>query len=394
MRKIALLLLLLISGGSAYAETDGQSFDQIVRGRQLAIASDCAACHTASGGRPYAGGRPLETPFGTLLAPNLTPDRETGIGAWTDDEFVRAVREGVGPRHNLYPAMPYPYYTKMSRADVLAIRDYLATLDPVSNKVVANQLPFPYSIRWNMSVWNALFFAPGEFAAKPEKSQEWNRGAYLVDGPAHCGACHTSKNILGADETGSALKGGVLQGWYAPNITNDSRDGLGTWSVDDIVTYLATGRNQMSAATGPMAEVVVDQTSQMSREDLRAIAIYLKGEGGDSASQTVPVPANDPAMQIGQAVYADQCTACHGLKGDGIPGLAPALRGNAAVQSPDVTSLRRILTDGARSVATDAAPTGAAMPAFGWKLNGEQMAAVLTYIRNSWGNAAAPVSQP
>src|SRR5689334_5157422 len=156
MRKIALPLLLLISGGSAYAETDGQSFDQIARGRQLAIAGDCAACHTASGGRPYAGGRPLETPFGTLLAPNLTPDRETGIGAWTDDEFVRAVREGVGPRQNLYPAMPYPYYTKMSRADVLAIRDYLATLDPVSNKVVANQLPFPYSIRWNMSVWNAL----------------------------------------------------------------------------------------------------------------------------------------------------------------------------------------------------------------------------------------------
>jgi mono/diheme cytochrome c family protein len=391
MRKSAPALLLLLAAGPAYGGSDGQSYDQIARGRSLAMLGDCAACHTMPGGPPYAGGRPLETPFGTLLAPNLTPDRETGIGAWSNEEFVAAVREGQGRHGHLYPAMPYPYYTKMSRDDVLAIRDYLATLDPVRNKVISNQLPFPFSMRFTLAMWNGINFTSGRFQPVPGKSQEWNRGAYLVEGPAHCGACHTSKNILGGDRTDSALQGGVLQEWYAPNITGNSHVGLGRWSTDDIVDYLMTGRNRISAATGPMAEVIADQTSQMSRHDLQAIAVYLKdtGEGGETAPQ--PIAASDLTMQNGQAVYVDQCGACHGLAGEGIPGLIPSLKGNPSVQSTDPTTLRRIVIEGARSIATDSAPTGAAMPAFGWKLTGDQIAAVLTYIRNSWGNAASRV---
>jgi mono/diheme cytochrome c family protein len=392
MRSATFALLLLLAAVPAHAGSDGQSYDQISRGRYLATLGDCAACHTVPGGPPYAGGRALETPFGTLLAPNLTPDRETGIGAWSDDEFIAAVREGQGRNGHLYPAMPYPYYTKMSRDDVLAIRDYLATLEPVTNKVVANQLPFPFSMRFTLSMWNGINFTSGRFQPVQGKSEEWNRGAYLVEGAGHCGACHTSKNFLGGDHTGSALEGGVLQGWFAPNITGDPHVGVGGWSADDIVAYLLTGHNRMSAATGPMAEVVTDQTSQMSPQDLQAIAVYLKDTGDQSNPAPTPIAASDPVMQKGQAVYIDQCTACHGAAGDGIPSLIPSLKGNPSIQSADATSLRRIVMEGARSVATDPAPTGAAMPSFGWKLSREQIAAVLTYIRNSWGNSAAAVA--
>ena len=394
MRRAPLALaLLLLAAGAARAETDGQSFDQISRGRYLAMAGDCAACHTVPGGKPYAGGRPLATPFGTLLAPNLTPDRETGIGAWSNDQFVAALRDGTFPGGHLYPAMPYTYYTKMTSDDALAIRAYLATLEPVRNEVVANQLPFPFDIRASMIGWNALFFTPGVFRPVTGKSAEWNRGAYLVEGLGHCGACHTEKNFLGGDHSSRALQGGVLQGWFSPNVTADSHVGIGSWSVDDIVQYLATGHNRIAAATGPMAEVVTDSTSKLSHDDLAAIATYLKDDqpAGGSAPPT-PIAADDSTMRAGAAIYVDQCAACHAAAGTGIVGLFPSLKGSPSVQSVDATSLIRVVLEGARSVATDPAPTGPAMPSFGWKLSDDQVAAVLTYIRNSWGNAAAAVS--
>jgi mono/diheme cytochrome c family protein len=391
MRYSLLALPLLFAASAASAEGDGQSFEDIARGRYLATTGDCAACHTTPGAKPYAGGKPLETPFGTLLAPNLTPDRETGIGAWSDDEFVAAVRDGKSPHGLLYPAMPYPYYTKMTRDDVLAIRDYLATLDPVSNYVEANQLPFPFSIRLSMKAWNKLFFNPGEFEPVAGKSAAWNRGAYLVEGPGHCGACHTSKNALGADHSSHSLEGGALQGWYSPNITGDAQVGLGTWSEDDVVAYLKTGRNRITAATGPMAEVITNSTSKMEREDLAAIAVYLKELKPIESDANQAVPAADPAMRLGETVYVDQCAACHAATGVGVTGLFPALKGNPAVQSIDPTTLRRVVEEGARSVATDDNPTASAMPAFRWKLSDQEIAAVLTYIRNSWGNTAARV---
>jgi mono/diheme cytochrome c family protein len=290
-----LLLLSLLACASARragaqeedrAIHDRQSFELIARGRYLAIAADCAACHTERGGQLYAGGNVVETPFGKLLAPNLTPDRETGIGAWSDEEFVAAVREGGGRSGHLYPAMPYTYYTRMPRADVLAIRAYLETLPPVRHRVISNQLPFPFDIRASMVAWNALFFSPGEFKPAAGKSAAWNRGAYLVEGPGHCGMCHTAKNFLGGDETDHRLQGGVLQGWFSPDLTGAPRRGLADWSGADIVAYLRSGQNRFAAASGPMAEVIADSTSHLTDSDLKAIAVYLK----DSKPPEEPAP--------------------------------------------------------------------------------------------------------
>jgi mono/diheme cytochrome c family protein len=393
MQRRAAILIVLLGLAAGQAVADQQSFDAIERGHYLAIVGDCAPCHTAPGGKPYAGGRKIETPFGTLISSNITPDRETGIGAWTDDEFLASMQEGTGRdgRH-LYPAMPYTYYTRVTREDALAIRAYLATLDPVRNDVTSNLLPFPFNIRASMTAWNALSFSRGRFEPTAGKSEQWNRGAYLVQGLGHCGACHTAKNFFGADKTSRALKGGELQGWYAPNLTDDPRIGLGSWSVDAVVSYLKTGHNDISAASGPMAEVVAASTSQMTDADLKAMAIYLKDHAPLEASSRQPVSDQDRAMRAGQAVYLDNCAPCHSAGGTGIAKLFSALKESPSVLADDPISVIRVVLQGAQSVATDAAPTGAAMPAHGWKLTDDEVAAVVTYIRNSWGNAASAVS--
>jgi len=378
---------------------DPQKFDQIERGRYLTVVGDCAACHTLPGsGHDFAGGRPLETPFGVLLAPNITPDPQTGIGAWTDDEFVNALQMGTGRGGTqLFPAMPYTYYTKVTRDDALAIRAYLDTVPAVHNPVNVDQLPFPFSVRASMRVWNELFFTPGEFQPDSSKSAEWNRGAYLTEGLGHCGMCHTPKNALGGDKTAEQMQGYNLQGWFAPNITNDMRIGLGSWSADDIVTYLKTGHNQTSAATGLMAEEIDLSTSKVSDEDLKAIAVYLKDRPGDPSSQQnspqlSPLAADQGVMKAGAQIYADECSGCHGANGKGAPGLFPSLSGTPVVQQNDVTSVVHVILRGAMSAGTKPAPTAAAMPAFAWVMNDDQVAAVATYIRNSWGNAAPAVN--
>jgi mono/diheme cytochrome c family protein len=392
-RRAAACLLVLLGTSAGHAAEDQQAFDEIERGRYLAIAGDCAPCHTAPGGKLYAGGRPIETPFGTLVSSNITPDRETGIGAWTDDEFVNSMQEGTGRGgRRLYPAMPYTYYTKVTREDALAIRAYLATLDPVRNEVISNQLPFPFNIRASLAVWDALFFKHGTFAPVAGKSDEWNRGAYLVEGLGHCGACHTAKNMLGGDKTSRALRGGELQGWYAPNLTGEPRTGLGSWSVDDVVAYLKTGHNSISAASGPMSEVVAASTSQMTDADLRAMVVYLKDQPPQGGGSREPVSEQDRVMRAGQAIYVDNCAACHTAAGTGIPRLFSALKDSPSVLADDPVSLIRVVLQGAQSVATDSDPTGPSMPGHGWKLSDEQVAAVITYIRNSWGNAASAVS--
>jgi mono/diheme cytochrome c family protein len=376
------------------AVADSQSFDRIEHGRYLAVLSDCAACHTAPGGQPFAGGLALQTPFGTLVAPNITPDRETGIGDMTNDEFLASLHDGRGRNgRRLYPAMPYPAYTKMSDDDVLAIRAYLATVAPVSNRVISNQLPFPLNIRLAMVFWNWLNFTPGRYQPDPKKSAEWNRGAYIVQGAAHCGTCHTPKNLLGGDKNGNALVGATLQGWFAPDITNDSRKGIGGWSKDDLVQYLKTGANNFTLASGPMAEAVTHSTSRMADEDISAIATYLKDSGaGGAAPKPDPVATSDNAMRAGAAIYKDSCAVCHRDAGTGEAHLFPRLAGSALVQSDDATTLARVVLQGTRAVSTPSMPTAPAMPAFDWRLDDAQVAAVLTYIRNSWGNAAAPVA--
>jgi mono/diheme cytochrome c family protein len=377
-----------------YPVDDRQAFDRIERGRYLAVVADCAGCHTAPGGPPFAGGLALQTPFGTLVTPNITPDRETGIGSWTDEEFVAAMHEGRGRGGmRLYPAMPYPAYTKMTRDDVLSILAYFKTIEPVHNAVTVNQLPFPFNIRLGMAFWNFLNFAPGPFQPDPQKSSEWNRGAYLVQGAGHCGTCHTPKTLLGGDQTGAPLAGATLQDWFAPNITTDPRKGIGTWPLDEVVHYLKTGTNSWTLASGPMAEAVVHSTSLMTNEDLAAIATYLKDSGkAVSTSHPTSVSANDAAMRAGAAIYKDNCAACHKDSGVGESALFPSLSGSGLVQSDDVTTLARLILQGSRAIATPDNPTAPAMPAFDWRLNDAQIAAVLTFIRNSWGNAAAPVA--
>ena len=392
-RPLATAAFLVASYTLTFAQ-DTQSFDRIERGRYLSVLGDCAACHTAPGGQPFAGGLGLQTPFGKIVAPNITPDRETGIGSMTDQEFLAALHDGRGhDGTRLYPAMPYPAYTKMTDDDVLAMRAYFATVAPVSNRVISNQLPFPFNVRLSMAFWNSLNFTPGRYRPNAGKSAEWNRGAYIVEGAAHCGTCHTPKTLLGGDKNGQPLAGATLQGWFAPDITTDARKGIGGWSKDDLVQYLKTGTNNWTLASGPMAEAVTHSTSRMTDEDISAIATYLKdsGEGG-SAHNPEPVAISDSAMRAGAAIYKDSCAACHRDTGAGEVHLFPRLAGSALVQSDDPTTLVRVVLQGTRAVSTRDKPTAPAMPAFDWRLSDAQTAAVLTYIRNSWGNAAGTVS--
>ncbi|MGH6683392.1 MAG: c-type cytochrome [Pseudolabrys sp.] len=384
---------LLALGSPLRAAAGDQNFTQVECGRYLATASDCVACHTVPGsGKPFAGGRPIETPFGKIVSANITPDNDTGIGSWTDEQFDRAVRLGIRPDgKRLYPAMPFNAYTKMSRKDVSAIRAYLMTVDAVHNQVTSNTLPFPFNIRSVMRIWDALYFTKGEFKPDPKKSAEWNRGAFLVEGPGHCGACHTPKSFLGGDKNSEYLQGSPLQGWVTPNITNDNVAGLGTWSAGDIVSYMRTGHNRITAATGPMTEEVENSSSKMTDSDLKAIATYLKALPGNPGN-TQPLGANDPTMMAGQAIFRDQCSACHSIDGKGVAQLFPSLADSSMLRSRDPRNAIRLVLRGARSAATDAEPTAPGMPSFGRQLDDNQIAAVLTYARNAWGRPAPAVT--
>ena len=378
--------------GLSGADPDSQAFDQIEKGRYLTTVADCYACHTVpDAGKPFAGARAIETPFGDIISSNITPDNDTGIGAWSDGQFDDAVRNGVRPDGSrLYPAMPFPAYTRMSRDDVLAIRAYLKTVEPVHQPVKSNTLPFPFNIREAMRAWDALYFTAGEFQPDPRQSDAWNRGAYLVQGPGHCTACHTPKTMLGGDKTADNLRGFNLQGWFAPDITGDTSEGLGRWSEADIAGYLKTGHNRITAATGPMAEEVVNATSQYRDSDLAAIATYLKSlpQRQDKAAAA----PDSSIMTAGQAIYRDQCSACHGIDGSGVAMLFPSLAQSASVHASDPTSAIHLVLRGGRSVATKQEPTAPGMPSFAWQLNDDQVAAVLTYIRNAWQTAGTPVS--
>jgi mono/diheme cytochrome c family protein len=380
------------NAGEPASAADRLSTDPVVRGRYLAVAGDCKSCHTNIGGAPWAGARPIRTPFGIVYSANITPDPQTGIGAWTDDEFYRAMHKGVahgGKR--LYSVFPYPYFTHMSRADVDALRAYLRTVPPVTQVKPPNKLPFPLNIRFLIRIWNALFFHPGEFRPDPARSEEWNRGAYLVWGPAHCGGCHTPKNFLGADRNKHALQGGRIDNWVAVNLTGDPRQGLAAWDKNEIVEYLRGGRNSRATASGSMQEVIYESTSRMSDTDLAAIAAYLK-----DLPPLTPKPGGkaptEAAMRAGEAIFADACAACHVSDGSGVPFFFPPLRGDASLQSKDPTTIVRIILQGSRSVPTPARPTPLAMPAFAWKLSDSEIASVATFVRNSWGNSAPAVA--
>jgi mono/diheme cytochrome c family protein len=396
MRTIlaGMLLCTAFAVAEGYAQSKGEppTAEDIARGKALTDAGDCASCHTADPAKPFAGGKRIDTPYGGIYAPNLTPDRATGLGAWSDDAFYRALRFGVardGSRY--YPAFPYPNFTKLTRQDILAIRAYLATLTPVSHAPRAPELRWPFNHRVVMRGWNWLFFKPGILMPDQQKSAEWNRGRYLVEGVAHCGACHTPKNLFGADKHGQAYGGGRVDGMFAPRLDGAERSGLKSWSVEDITEYLQSGRNTRSHAGELMSEVVVNSTSKMSDADVRAIAVYLKDlpAGTPEPKVTPPAPAQ---MAEGKKLYDGACLACHEDDGSGAPRIYPPLPGNANLQSADALSALRIILDGAETVTTPRAPNKGSMPGYAAKMTDQQIADVTNYIRNAWGNAAPLVT--
>ena len=396
---LAMALLAALVSGCTRSQSDGhgnrQDFALVQRGRYLVTLGDCTACHSDPTQRdsPFGGGHAVPTPFGTLLAPNITPDPQTGIGNWSALQFDDAVRRGRMPDgRRLYPAMPFPYFSRMSAADVRAMYAYLRTVAPVHHAVVSDQLPFPLSIRASMIFWDWLYFRPGEWRSRADQSAQWNRGSYIVQGPGHCGACHTPKTFLGGDKRSHQLQGYSLQGWFAPDLTGDVAHGLAGWTTDDIVQYLGSGHNRFDGASGPMAEEVKDSSSQMHPADLMAIATYLKSEESVSARRT-PVAANDPVMVAGAAIYRDVCSGCHKIDGSGVPYLIPDLAGSAAVASREPTTVLEVILHGAASVETREEPTGPQMPSYAWQLDDAQTAAVATYVRNSWGHAAGVVPE-
>ncbi|MGH8233765.1 MAG: c-type cytochrome [Rhodanobacteraceae bacterium] len=379
----------------------------IQRGRYLARAGDCTSCHTEDGGKPFAGGHPVLSPYGTMYGTNITPDKDTGIGRWSEADFYRAMHAGVDRQGNhLYPAMPYPWFTKVTPGDVRDIKAYLDTLAPVRQVNRQDQLSWPMTDRGVMGVWNKLYFNEGTFKPNPKKSAQWNRGAYLVEGLGHCGACHTAKNLAGAPK-GKPLRGGLTiqtstanlfgfwraghVGSFAPSLAGGLRDGLGGWTNAEIVEYLKTGSNDKSSPVDAMEEVVHNSTQHLTEADLDAIATYLKDMPTPKSESTSNMVDRN-TMARGEDVYVDDCTGCHMDHGQGEPHVFPPLKGSSAVQAASPDTMVRVVLHGAGIPVTKSKPTGFEMPAFNEKLDDAQIADVVTYIRNAWDNHASTVS--
>ncbi|WP_420566363.1 c-type cytochrome [Thalassobaculum sp.] len=380
------------------ASQDANTWSTVKRGLYLTRVGDCEACHTVAGQPAYAGNRALPTPFGTIYSANLTPDPDTGIGDWDSDTFFRALDEGVGKDgKRLYPAFPYTHFTYVTREDSDAIFAYLQSLDPVRNEIREPDLPPLIGMRTSMRAWNLLNFEEKDFAPDPEKSPQWNRGRYLVEGLGHCSACHSPRNLTGAEKRGGArYTGGMAEGWFAPSLRSTGPDGIGDWSAEDLKTFLKHGRNDRTAAFGPMAEVIDKSTRWMTDADISAVVAYLRDlpvEAEDDAERAEGERPDDTVMALGGEIYASQCAACHGPDGEGVTGMFATLAGSSLVHARNPTTLIRLVLDGAKAVPTERYPTPFAMPPFHWKLSDAEVAATLSYVRNAFGNSAGPVTE-
>jgi mono/diheme cytochrome c family protein len=378
------------------------SFDRLIvaEGARLAAIGNCASCHTAVEGKAYAGGYPLKTPFGTIYGTNITPDRETGIGSWSEAQFRRALREGRDREgRHLYPAFPYDHFTRLTDGDISALYAFLMTREPVAARTPPNDLSFPFNFRSLIGLWKLFFFEPGTFRPDPDKSAQWNRGAYLVEGLGHCGACHTPRNFLGAEVKRRPLEGGEAEGWHAPALTGSNPAPV-PWTEEELFRYLRTGLEERHAiAAGPM-QPVVRNLAAVSEDDVRAIAAYLAQFAGpptperqkraqDASSLAERERASSaPAPESGgAAVYAAACATCHAQGRDASSGASLPLSLGTAMTVPTSANLVRITLEGIQP------PTGESgrwMPAFATLLTDEQTRDLMVFIRAQYGGGAPP----
>ena len=416
-----LALVVIVAAGAGWFFFSPASLDQvaassaqpsgdalIARGKYLTTAADCAACHTAKGGQPFAGGLPFKLPFGTIYSPNITPDAETGIGKWSDAEFVRAVHKGVGRNgEDLYPAFPYASYALLSTDDVLAIKAYLFSLKPVAAKAPANTLQFPYDQRYAMRAWKLLFVPKAPFNPDPSKSDEANRGFYLAEALAHCGECHTPRNVMFGLDDNKKFSGALIEGWKAYNITVDKESGIGAWSDQDLAQFLSTGHAKgRGAAAGGMAEAIDLSLRHLTPEDIKAMVAYLRTIAPiatDNAAKVDPNPATLAAASsyapspeevktagLGLQIFQSACASCHGWDGEGHQTPYAALRGSQSVSDPSGTNLVNVILSGA-TITTD---KGAMfMPSFGKAYTNTEIAAVSNYVIGHFGGKTGTVSE-
>ncbi|HAV1831805.1 TPA: c-type cytochrome [Enterobacter hormaechei subsp. steigerwaltii] len=395
--------MLLLSVQSAFAQDEAA----IERGRYMAVLGDCASCHTADDSKPFAGGVKFSTPVGNIYSANITPDKNSGIGAYTYEEFADAIRKGVARDGSaLYPAMPYPSFSKIRDSDVQDLYAYfMNAVQPVKLKNRDTDIPWPLSMRWPLQFWRFAFSGNAQITHPEKADPQWLRGAYLVQGLGHCGACHTPRGVAlqekAYDQTGDAwLSGGMLDTWYAPPLSGNPTRGLGAWTQQDIVDFLKTGTNSHSTAFGPMTEVIGKSTQFFRDDDLNAIAVYLNSlkAGNPQSSERKEVLSKNirsPELSgtIGEKLYIDNCSACHSRDGKGVPDVFPALANNTALLSDNPSSIVSVVMSGSIPVDSSGNFSGVAMPAFSSSLNDEQIAEVLNYIRQQWGNTAGKVTQ-
>ncbi len=374
--------------------------ETIARGEYLSRAGDCVACHTVPSGKLFGGGRPMDTPFGTLFTPNISSDKENGIGKWTSAEFYTMMHTGKSRDGTLlYPAMPFASYTKVTRADSDAIFAYLQSTPPIPQPNRPHELRFPFNQRSLLYGWRVLFLREGEYRPDPTQSVEWNRGAYLVEGLGHCTMCHTAINALGGNSPSKRFEGGLipLQNWYAPSLTSNKEAGLGDWSIKDISDLLQSGVSDRGAVYGPMAEVVYDSFQYLNDDDIRSVAVYLKtlpARAGDKSEATNAAVTEEKnrLYPLGEKIYAAQCAVCHASQGQGKLPHFPPLANNQSIQMTSSVNPIRMVLNGGYAPGTFKNPKPYGMPPFAQSLSDEEVAAVVTYIRTAWGNHGAPVS--
>lgn len=387
--RTAAIVAALSAGLAGAALAQPAAGDAVSRGKYLTDMGDCAACHTAEGGARFAGGYYMNTPFGALSTPNITPDKDTGIGTYTDDEFYAVFHDGVGRAGHLYPAMPYPWYSHVTRDDVLAIKAYLMTLQPVHAPRQPIHIGFPFNMRFGLALWDTAFLKNATFQPDPKASDQVNRGSYIVNGLEHCGECHNENKLLGDIGWSHRLQGGVIDGWYAPNITSDQHYGIGRFTDDQLATYLKTGAAPtMGSVLGPMAQTVHESLSKLTDADVKAVVAYLKTTEPLSDykdARKSDFTGNDPT---GVQTYLSFCASCHQQNGAGVPGKIPALDGNGAVASGGPENIIRVILGG-----VSAQDSYGPMAALGASMSNEQVAEVTNYIRQSWSNKAPPTAQ-